>query len=332
MKRVIKIAFADQKRGFNPQENEYTELLRKHYDLTITDQDPEYLIYSVFGTDHLTYDCVRIFYTGECLTPNFNECDYAAGFDRIDFGDRYIRFPYYLYHGYEKEYLALKERPLMTKEELADKEGFCSFVVSNCFAQDKRAELFHTLSTYKQVASGGRYLNNIGGAVQDKIAFSSRYKFAIACENACYAGYTTEKIVDAFAAGAIPIYYGDPDAVKDFNPKAFIHCQDYESFEAVKERVKEIDQNDDLYLSIRNQPPVLEWQDPDVFERFLCGIIDRDYNKAFRRPLSMYTKANDAMISRHRFFEKHIYRPARMVSNQLKRLQNGTFLSAKRTK
>ena len=72
MKRTIRIAFADQKRGFNPQENEYTEILRKHYDLVITDNDPQYLIYSVFGTDHLNYDCVRIFYTGECLTPDFN--------------------------------------------------------------------------------------------------------------------------------------------------------------------------------------------------------------------------------------------------------------------
>ena len=332
MKRTIRVAFADQKRGFNPQENEYTELLRKHYDLIITDQDPEYLIYSVFGTDHLNYDCVRIFYTGECLTPDFNECDYAAGFDRIEFGDRYIRFPYYLYHGYEKEYLSLKERPVYTMDDVKAKEGFCSFVVSNCFAQDKRAELFHKISEYKEVASGGRYLNNIGGAVKDKLAFTRKYKFAIACENACYRGYTTEKIVDAFAAGAVPIYFGDPDAVKDFNPKAFIHCADYKDFDAVLEKVKELDQDDEKYLAMLNEAPVLEWQNPDAFEQFLCEIIDRDYASAFRRPVSMYTKANDAMIRRHQFFEKHIYKPAKMVKNQLTRLGNGTFLTGKRTK
>ncbi len=332
MKRTIRIAFADQKRGFNMQDNEYTALLRRHYELVITDQDPEYLIYSVFGNDHLNYDCVRIFYTGECLVPNFNECDYAAGFDRIEFGDRYIRFPYYLYHGYEEEYRSLKNRPVYTEADLRRKKGFCSFVVSNCFAQDKRAELFHTISTYKEVASGGRYLNNIGGAVSDKLAFTADYKFSIACENACYPGYVTEKIVDAFAAGAVPIYYGDPDAVKDFNPKAFIHCSDYPDFEAVKEAVKAIDQDDERYLQMLNEPPVLEWQDPDAFEKFLCEIIDRDYADAFRRPVSMYTKANDAMLKRHRFFEKHIYRPFKMVRNQAARLQNGTFLTAKRTK
>ncbi|MBR4455362.1 MAG: hypothetical protein IKS32_03955, partial [Solobacterium sp.] len=331
MKRKIRIAFADQKRGFNPQENEYTALLRKHYDLEITDQDPEYLIYSVFGSDHLKYDCVRIFYTGECITPNFNECDYAAGFDRIEYGDRYIRFPYYLYHGYEAEYCSLKQRPVFTEADLAQKKGFCSFVVSNCFAQDKRTELFYKLSEYQPVASGGRYLNNIGGAVKDKLAFAKQYKFAVACENSCYPGYTTEKIVDAFAAGAIPIYYGDPDCAKDFNPKAFIQCADYRDFDEVLERVKEIDQNDELYLSIQNEPPVLEWKDPDAFEKFLCEIIDRKKEEAFRRPVSMYTTAYENMIRRHQFFEKNVYRPAKMVKNQLARMKNGTFLTAKRT-
>ncbi|MBQ9327063.1 MAG: hypothetical protein IJ225_00825 [Solobacterium sp.] len=332
MKRTIRVAFADQKRGFTPEENEYTELLRKHYDLVITDQNPEYLIYSVFGTDHLKYDCVRIFYTGECITPNFNECDYAVGFDRLEFGDRYLRFPYYLYHGYEKEYLALKEKPVFTTEDLLAKEGFCSFVVSNCFAQDKRTELFHALNAYQEVKSGGRYLNNIGGAVKDKLAFTSKYKFAIACENACYAGYTTEKIVDAFAANAIPIYYGDPDVVKDFNPAAFINCGDYQSFEEVVERVKELNEHDELYLSMINEPPVLEYLNPNAFEQFLCEIIDRDYETAFRRPNSMYTRANDEMILRHQNTEKYIVKPLRMAGNQLKRLRNGTFLTSRRTR
>ena len=332
MKRTIRVAFADQHRGFDPHKNEYLELLEKHYDVIVTDDNPEYLIYSVFGTDHLKYDCIRIFYTGECITPNFNECDYAVGFDRLDFGDRYIRFPYYLCHGYDSEYLSLKDQKPFTKEELEQKEGFCSFVVSNCFAQDKRAELFEKMMEYKPVVSGGRYKNNIGGAVKDKLAFTSKYKFAIACENSCYAGYTTEKIVDAFAARAIPIYYGDPTAAEDFNPKAFINCADYDSFDAVLERVKEIDENDDLYLSMINEPPVKNWLDTKAFEKFLCFIIDQDYEKAFRRPSSMYTRANDAMIQRHHFFEKHIYRYYKMGKNQLTRLSNGTYLTSKRTK
>ena len=330
--RKIRVGFADQFRGFDPQHNEYLELLEKHYEVEVTNDDPDYLIYSVFGTDHLNYDCVRIFYTGECMTPNFNECDYAVGFDRFSFSDRYIRYPYYLFHGYDREYHSLNDRKPFTKEDLAKKEGFCSFVVSNCFAQDKRVELFETLSQYKEVASGGRYRNNIGGAVKDKVEFGSHYKFAIACENSCYAGYTTEKIVDAFASCAIPIYYGDPTVTEDFNEKAFINCNDYSSFEEVLQKVKEIDQNDELYLSMINEAPVKTWLDTDAFEKYLCYIIDQDYKTAFRRPNSMYTRANDALIRRHQFFEKYIYRYGKMAKNTLTRISNGTFLTSKRTK
>jgi len=332
MKRTIRVAFADQHRGFDPLNNDYLPLLKKHYDVIVTKDRPEYLIYSVFGTDHLNYDCVRIFYTGECITPDFNECDYAAGFDRLEFGDRYIRFPYYLFHGYEKEYLSLKDRPVFTREELKAKKGFCSFVVSNCFGQDDRTRLFETLSTYQPVASGGRYRNNVGGAVKDKIAFGRNYRFCIACENACYPGYVTEKIVDAFASRAVPIYYGDPTAAEDFNPKAFVSCHDYDSFEDVLEEVRAIDQDEERYLAMINEPPVLEYADPDLFEKFLIHIIDQPYEKAFRRPHSMYTKAHDEMILRHAFYEKHIHTSVHRAANQIRRIANGTMLSKKRSR
>ena len=332
MKKRIRLAFSDQHRGFDPNDNFFLPLFTRHYDVTVTNDHPDYLLYSVFGNDYLNYDCVRICYTGECYVPNFNECDYAIGFDRIEFGDRYLRYPVYLFRQYTQEYLDFANRKQFTKEDLANKDAFCSFVVSNCFAQDRRTELYNKISEYKTVDSGGRYLNNVGGPIKDKLAFTQRHKFEIACENASYSGYVTEKIVDAFAGYAIPIYYGDPDVAKDFNPKAFINCADYSSFDEVLERVKEVDQNDDLYLSMINEPPVLNPLDTDAFEKYLCYIIDQDYDKAFRRPVSMYTTANDAMLKRHRFFEKYIYRGYKMMKNQAARLTNGTYLSSKRTK
>lgn len=70
--------------------------------------------------------------------------------------------------------------------------------------------MFEALKKYKKVNSGGRYLNNIGRAVVDKIQFESRHKFSICFENSSYPGYTTEKIIEAFAAKTIPIYWGNP--------------------------------------------------------------------------------------------------------------------------
>ena len=69
-------------------------------------------------------------------------------------------------------------------------------------------------------------MNNVGSPVADKYAFESEYKFSIAFENASYSGYTSEKILEAFAAGTVPIYWGDPDIAKVYNSKAFINLNE----------------------------------------------------------------------------------------------------------
>ena len=44
-------------------------------------------------------------------------------------------------------------------------------------------------------------------------------------------GYTTEKIVNAFYSGAIPIYYGNESINGLFNKEAFVNVGDFESLE-----------------------------------------------------------------------------------------------------
>ena len=62
---------------------------------------------------------------------------------------------------------------------------------------------------------------------QNKIGFQSRYKFSIAFKNFECPGYSTEKILDAFAARTIPIYWGNKRIVEDFNSEAFINAYDF---------------------------------------------------------------------------------------------------------
>ena len=55
----------------------------------------------------------------------------------------------------------------------------------------------------------------------------ANYKFAICFENMSYPGYVTEKIIDCFRAGVIPVYLGAPD-ISDFVPKeAFIDLRGF---------------------------------------------------------------------------------------------------------
>jgi len=59
-----------------------------------------------------------------------------------------------------------------------------------------------------------------------KIDLLKDYAFHIVIENNKKRGYFTEKIIDAFVTGAVPIYWGDPEIGKVFNEKGIIICKD----------------------------------------------------------------------------------------------------------
>jgi hypothetical protein len=70
------------------------------------------------------------------------------------------------------------------------------------------------------------------------------YMFSVAIENGKYSTYFTEKILDCFATGTIPIYLGSPDIGDYFNPDGIIDLKDgfefsediyYEKIDAIKE-------------------------------------------------------------------------------------------------
>ena len=95
MKKEIKINFVDFCEGFDKQNNLIVNLLSKHYRLLFAEQ-PDFLFCSCFGSDHKKYTgCVKIFDTLENVLPDFNLYDYGAGFDYLEFGDRYFHKNYY---------------------------------------------------------------------------------------------------------------------------------------------------------------------------------------------------------------------------------------------
>lgn len=329
-KKTIKIKFVGAFRDYD--QIDFLNVLNERYNVVLS-ETPDYIFYDVYDQEHLKYDCIRIFHTGECYTPDFNECDYALAYDRFVFGDRYVRIPLYNIHSYKENYRKLFNRKKFTIDDLRAKKNFCTFVVSNCFASDMRSIFFDRLSKYKTVLSGGRFKNNIGGAIKDKQKFLSDSKFNIAFENNSYSGYVTEKIMEAFAAYTIPIYYGDPEITKDFNSKAFVNVMDYDTIDDAIARIKEIDNDDNLYLQMINEPIVNPCVMMGNLKDFLYNIFDQPLEKAGRRPKNSLTaKRFEAIHKRHAFFEDHIYLYIQKAKNLCYRLKTGTMLSKKRTK
>lgn len=285
MKKTIRINYVDFYEGFNYKTNIVYNILEKHYNVEIVD-NPDYLIFSVFGTENYNYDCVKIFYSGENLSPDFNLCDYAIAFEYIQFGDRYCRCPlFFSSHCNEARNMMLAKHFHVSEQDY-DRE-FCSFVYSNDRADVIRDQLFYKLCTYKKVDSGGRHMNNVGGPVESKINFEANHRFSIACENSSHFGYSTEKLVEAFAARTVPIYWGDPGIKNVFNQDSFVYVDDFASLDELVEYVKKIDENPKMYLKMLGTPALLdECYITDTFieiEKFLVNIFEQDYSKAFRR-------------------------------------------------
>jgi hypothetical protein len=64
------------------------------------------------------------------------------------------------------------------------------------------------------------------GMCADKIAVARRYQYALVMENQRQPGYVTEKLLDAVAAGCVPIYWGAPDVSRLPGSEAFIPFED----------------------------------------------------------------------------------------------------------
>ena len=247
--KKLKIWFTDFWKGFNPYDNYFSRILTKHFLINISEEKPDLLIHSVFGTNYLKYKCIRICFTGENRRPDFRKSDYHIGFDYID-NPRYLRWPLFLLY-YNPELLLQKNL-----EPVKKKTRFCSFVVSNDLAKE-RIDFFHKLNSIKKVDSGGNFLNNVGGPVKDKIKFIKESKFNIAFENESYPGYTTEKIYEAFLARTIPIYWGNPKIATDFNSKAFIHASNFKNFSELIDYIIHIDSDNELYSRYLQESPLI---------------------------------------------------------------------------
>jgi len=111
------------------------------------------------------------------------------------------------------------------------------------------------------------------------LAFIRDYKFTLAFENSASAGYTTEKLVEPMLAGSIPIYWGNPEVARDFNPRSFIDVARFPSFAGAIDHILAVDADDELYLRYLREPWFNDNTPPSWFN-------PREHLQAWQRFLS----------------------------------------------
>lgn len=291
--RTVKINFCGFWGSFKKTDNLFYKILSKNFNVEISD-DPDFVICSNRGKpfEYMKYDCVRIMFMGENMSPDFTVFDYCIGFDFMEFNDRYFRLPFGFYFDDAKPWIPEKLDIESAKEVLANKKYFCNFVYGHQSSHGMREKLFETLDSYKNVVSPGSYLNNVNDSKkrcswQEKNEYLRLSKFTIAGDSIEYPGFVTEKIVEPFQCHSIPIYFGSTNINKDFNTDSFVWCRSKEDIDKTLEQVKYLDTHDDAYVEMLmcNPLPSEDYlvQKYEQLEQFLFNIFSQESDEAYRR-------------------------------------------------
>jgi len=216
----------------------------------------------------------------------YGRCDFALTHEIMD-DPRHYRFPYWIYNidWFDQGSYGVIPRGdpnfLVPPDSIHDNEyfntpktKFCAQVISN--PRENRLQTHKKLSQYKTVDGYGNCfgegasMTNFHGInspwEKAKLETLKDYRFSICFEHKVRDGYHSEKLFHAKVAGTIPIYWGASTVSQDFNPDCFINLNDFESIDAMVERIKEIDQNEALYKQYAEAPLFVDGVVPDKFK------------------------------------------------------------------
>lgn len=286
------------------------------YEFVWDEENPQFVIVSdLIYTDPVSRQkfgqmyndfVTTIFIACECVMPDLNLFDYAVCFDDSVGKGRVIS---HVHRNYYREYILKRKNDfegntVLAEKELLNKTGFCNFIYSNANGHENREKIFYAVSEYKRIDSLGAFLNNtnyndgnmnILDRVRNSIDLKSKYKFTIAFENATHRGYTSEKVFTSLEAHSIPIYWGNPEIGKIVNEKAIINCHQYDNFEQVVEKIKEIDSNDRMWCKMVCEPWLTKEQEieekkkEEEYYHFLEEIFLQENKLETKRGSGTYT-------------------------------------------
>jgi alpha(1,3/1,4) fucosyltransferase len=265
----LKVGFVDY---FDGVPEFFMDLFNSSKELSFVrdDENPNIVFFcdEIFGKKNTlpkyNRSVIRVFYTGENRRPYDYNADFAMTFDHFDTAN-HLRVPLWMLNIFDlKRKLGVDTDQIFSNRvgvTAPFKRDFCGYVQSNPTGV-VRNRLFKMIDgQVDRINSAGPHFNSTGyiiprgdDGVKQKMDFLGKHKFTLAMENSQWPGYVTEKILEAWLAGTIPIYWGSQTASLDFNPKAFISWHDFKSDERLLQRVKDANINSELYNSYFDQP------------------------------------------------------------------------------
>jgi hypothetical protein len=244
--------------------------------VTYTDNphEADLVLSSVFGNVY-TDPAKTLAFIGENVRPSFINYGHSLSFDYDSYGGRNFRLPLWYgrlawdgfvqqprkqnshNHGYEP-LIDINSLTRPRKLDWSKKTNFCAMVAGN--PEGLRVNLYNSISRYKPVHGYG---NMFGRALRaSKFELLEDYKFCLCPENSVYDGYVTEKLIDAYAGGTIPIYSGTMSVDCDFHEGAYLNYMNTKDMDWFVTTIQAIDESKEIYEDMYNRP--LLWEAPSL--------------------------------------------------------------------
>lgn len=205
---------------------------------------------------------IKIFFTGENERPPEGRWDAYLTFDLHSYGGRNAYLP--LWWITSSDILTPTVSPYLGREIKLDdlmkprvpdfdsRKKFCVAFIGKAYPF--RMHSLTALSTIGKIdVYGGIARNTMQTSAKEKYEISRQYKFVYSFENDLFPGYVTEKAPEAWATGAVPLYWGsDPKGY--LNPKSMINCAEFETLELFVEKVREVNASKQLWETYASEP------------------------------------------------------------------------------
>ncbi len=196
-------------------------------------------------------------FTGENIRPPAAPWDGFGSYDLDTLGGRNVYFPLWMqqldWFGAEESLrlgAALKRNELLSPRivDWSQRPKFCCAFIGN--DHPMRQHVIQALRAYGDVDIFGRA---VGRPVSDKMSVASQYRFAVCLENDLYPGYVTEKPVEAWRCGTVPIYWG-ADPAGYLNRAAMLNLADYPDIQSLVDEVVALDSDPVAGEAVANAP------------------------------------------------------------------------------
>jgi len=121
---------------------------------------------------------------------------------------------------------------------------------------------FHAIEQLNKVGVVDVFGKSVGRPVKDKAEIANEYRFILCFENDLYPGYVTEKPIEGWSTGAVPLWWGlDPAGF--LNERALINAASHKGIDEFIEQVWATDKSDDIRAemtaeNLLNRVPSLE--------------------------------------------------------------------------